>query len=713
MLLSLAMLSVTQTITHEFVYVADQTRKSVSVAGSFNNWDRNANPMRADADGRTWRTRISLSVGQHQYKFVLDGEHWIVDPKSKDNRDDGNGNINSFLTLLPADYAKPAVAGDGSITLSGLHHQAADSAMYWDRGHLTLQFRTRKSDVERVSVRVGSLSTPMTRSSSDDLYDYYRARVSWDGRSDLEYVFSIQDRRTFTYGARGLDGGSFRISTSEFKPFTIPSWAEGAVFYQIFPERFENGDPSNDPANSVAWGSKPEWFNFMGGDLAGIRKRASHIVDLGVQGIYLNPIFEGPSNHGYETTDYLKVAKRMGTNDDLRALVQELKPKGVRVVLDGVFNHTATDFFAFADLRERGADSKYRDWFFPRSFPIKVGDPPNYEAWFGFPSMPKVNLRNAEARKYMLDVTGFWHREAGIDGWRLDVANEVEMDFWRDFRTTVKGLSPDQWIVGEVWSDARQWLRGDQWDSAMGYQFCDAALRFIAEGQTTASQFIDALMRVYESYPPQVSRNLMSLLSSHDTPRFLTLCKGDRDLALLGATVQMTWPGSPSIYYGEELGMEGGADPDNRRGMEWSRLSADNPFLRHYRKLLALRASSSALRTGEPVRLMADDVRRTLAFGRIEGNDLAVVAINRSDETHTVSIPLSGLGNVKLPSAFEDALNGASVRRTGAQLVVTLPPRSAAVLLPASRGTTRSVRDASRASATHDFTRNASLRRHP
>jgi glycosidase len=713
MLLALAMVAVMQTITHEFVYVADQPRKSVSVAGSFNNWDRNANPMRADADGRTWRTKVGLGVGQHQYKFVLDGDQWIVDPKSKDNRDDGNGNINSFLTLLPSDYSAPAVRGDGSITLSGLQHDATDTAVYWDRGHLTLQFRTRKDDVERVSVRVGTLSTPMSRTSSDDLYDYYRARVKWDGKSDLEYVFNVQDRRTFSYGSKGLDGGTFRISAKDFKPFAIPTWAEGAVFYQIFPERFENGDPANDPANSIAWGGKPEWFNFMGGDLAGIRKRAGHIVDLGVQGIYLNPIFEGPSNHGYETTDYLKVAKRMGTNDDLRALVRELKPKGVRVVLDGVFNHTATDFFAFTDLRERGEESKFRDWFFPRSFPIKVGDPPNYEAWFGFPSMPKVNLRNAEARKYMLDVTHFWHREAGIDGWRLDVANEVEMDFWREFRKTVKGLSPEQWIVGEVWGDARQWLRGDQWDSAMGYQFRDAALKFIAEGNTTATQFIDALLRVYESYPPQVSRNLMNLLSSHDTPRFLTLCKGDRELALLGATVQMTWPGSPSIYYGEELGMEGAADPDNRRGMEWNRLSEDNPFLKHYRRLMNLRSRSAALRTGEPIRLLADDARRTVAYGRVEGSDVALVAVNRSDQSQTISIPLDRLSHLKLPGAFEDALAGATVRRSGAQLVVTLTPRSAAVLLPASRGTARSVRDASRASAPNNFTRNASLRRHP
>lgn len=709
----LAFVSVAQTITHEFVYAADRDLKSVAVAGTFNNWDKGANPMAVDADRRTWRTRLNLNPGQHQYKFVLDGETWIVDPKSKDNRDDGSGHTNSFLTLLPDDYKTPAVKGDGSLTLSALQHSAADAAIKWDKGKLTLTFRTRKDDAAGVSVVANSKTITMTRSGSDDLYDHYRARVDWDRTADLAYVFRIEDGKSFDYGDKGIEGGTFRIRAADFKPFLIPSWAEGAVFYQIFPERFENGDPKNDPANSVPWGSKPEWFNFMGGDLAGIRKRASHITGLGVHGIYLNPIFEGPSNHGYETTDYLRVAKRMGTNDDLKQLVRELKAKGVRTVLDGVFNHTATDFFAFQDLRERGEASIYKEWFFPKSFPIKVGDPPNYEAWFGFPSMPKVNLRNPQARKYMLDVPKFWHETAGIDGWRLDVANEVEMEFWRDFRTTVKGLSPDQWIVGEVWGDARQWLRGDQWDSAMGYQFRDAALRFIAEGQTTPTQFLDHLFGVYDSYPPQVSRNMMILLSSHDTPRFLTLCKGNRDLALLGATMQLTWPGSPSIYYGEELGMEGGADPENRRVMEWPLATDSNPYLKHYRKLLAIRKSSAALTRGEPVRLMTHDDHQTLAFARVEGDEVVIVASNRSDRAQTVSIPTQELSMISPTSKFEDALAGATVRQSDGRLIVTLSPRSAAVLMPASRATTHHVRDASRASAITETALHASLRRHP
>lgn len=704
----LALASVAQTISHEFVYVAERDLKSVSVAGTFNNWDRGANLMKVDPDQRTWRLRLRLNPGQHQYKFVLDGETWIVDPKSKDNRDDGSGHINSFLTLLPEDYKTPAVRGDGSLTLSALQHSAEDAAIKWDKGKLTLTFRTRKDDVRGVSIRANFSLVAMTRSGSDDLYDYYRARVDWDRASDLVYVFRIDDGKAFDYGDKGVDGGTFRIRAADFKPFLIPTWAEGAVFYQIFPERFENGDRKNDPANAVAWGSKPEWFNFMGGDLAGIRKRAPHITSLGVQGIYLNPIFEGPSNHGYETTDYLKVAKRMGTNDDLKQLVRALKAKGVRTVLDGVFNHTATDFFAFQDLRDRGQASIYKDWFFAKSYPIKVGDPPNYEAWFGFPSMPKVNLRNPAARKYMLDVPKFWHDTAGIDGWRLDVANEVEMDFWRDFRTTVKALSPELWIVGEVWSDARQWLRGDQWDSAMGYQFRDAALRFIAEGQTTPTQFLDHLFAVYDSYPPQVSRNMMSLLSSHDTPRFLTLCKGNRELALLGATLQLTWPGSPSIYYGEEVGMEGGADPDNRRVMDWSLATPSNPFLVHYKKLLALRARSAALRTGEPIRLTADDTQQTLAFARVEGRDAAVIAVNRADQPRTVSIPAETLFQQGIRHGFEDALTGATVRQADGRLVVNLSPRSAAVLLPATQATTPTT-----SAITHTLHPIASLRRHP
>lgn len=689
-----------QVVNHEFVYEADRDRRSVHVAGTFNNWDRSATAMSATS-GRVWRAKVTLPPGKHLYKFVLDGEEWIVDPRAKKNEDDGNGNTNSVLMLVPGDYAVPASRTDGTIAKSALHHEMRAPAFNYDRGHLTFTLRTRAGDAASAALVVGKTSYPMTRQGSDDLYDTYRTRLPWDGKTALAYRFSIRDGKEHHFG-------SYRVDPKVYRPFVVPARSSGKVFYQIFPERFANGSTANDPAETVAWDAAPKYFNFMGGDLAGIRSTIGYLDSLGVDGIYLNPIFEGPSNHGYETEDYHRVAKRFGTNEEFRDLVSEFHGKRMQVVLDGVFNHTAVTFKQFQDIREKGRESRFVDWYWIRSFPVVVADPPNYTAWFNFPSMPKVNLSNPEARKFFLAIPAFWKRTANIDGWRLDVANEVAPDYWRDFRKAVKAADPNGWIVGEVWGDGSSWLGGDQWDSIMGYQFRDAALRFVAEGKTTPSQFLGQLMRVYDSYAPQVSRNLMNLLSSHDTPRFLTLCGGDRSLALLGATLQLTWPGSPSIYYGEELGMMGGADPENRRGMEWHRNTADNPFLAHYRRLLQIRQGSRALQEGDPAVLATNDADGTLAFGRFLGGHGAIVAANRSGTARSLSISTAKLPKELRSRMFKDELSGAPVRSARGSIVVTLAPRSAAVLLPTSVAQSYLDRDASRLGPTFRLP-NASL----
>ena len=697
-----------QQVSHEFVYVADQERSSVHVAGTFNNWDRMANALRPSG-GRVWKTTISLAPGRHQYKFVLDGEHWITDPKAQRNEDDGGGNVNSVLMLVPADYARPASRTDGVLANSGLHHELRPPAFNFDRGKLTFTLRTRAGDAQSVTLLLNGKRVPMHRTSATDLYETYRTEASWNRATDLSYRFGILDGKEQLLGSSGLGGAPFKISAKDFKPFAVPTRSSGAVFYQIFPERFANGDPKNDPAGALPWGSAPTYSNFMGGDLEGVKSKASYLEQLGVDGIYLNPIFEGPSNHGYETEDYQAVAKRFGTNSLLKELVTDFHGRRMQVVLDGVFNHTAVTFGPFADIRKNEGNSKYLGWYWVNSFPVKVADPPNYTAWFNFPSMPKVNLGNPDARKFFLDIPGFWKRTADIDGWRLDVANEVAPDFWMDFRKAVKRTDPQGWIVGEVWGDGNAWLGGDQWDSIMGYQFRDAALRFVAEGKTTPTQFLDQLMRVYQSYAPQVSRNLMNLLSSHDTPRFLTLCGGDKQLAMLGATLQLTWPGSPSIYYGEEIGMQGGADPENRRGMAWDLATDANPMLQHYRRLLAIRDRSQALKHGDPTVLHTNDGAGTLAYGRFFNRNGAIVVANRSGEPRQVTISASKLPKEFRSRMFKDELSGAPVRSVQGSIVVTLAPRSASVLLPTSVASSHIDRDATRASAHFPAIHNASL----
>jgi len=680
-------------VDHTFVYKANAEHQRVNLAGTFNNWNKDAWPMKVDADGRTWRFTTQLAPGKHLYKFVLDGDRWIVDPLAKKTEDDGGGNINTVLIILPKGYDVPARIGDGKLTTSTLFHAPEAPYVNYDRGVLDIRFRCRPNDAERVELWMGKKIVKMAPLASDEIYATYGVKVPWDRKANFDYLFALWDKKAgVNYGAGGLErGGSvipFRLNAREFKPFTTPEWASRTVMYQIFPDRFENGDPSNDPNGVMPWDGRPTYSNYFGGDFAGIVKRLPHLKSLGIGTIYFNPIFQSPSNHRYETTDYYRVDARLGTNEEFVELTKKLRANGIRTVLDGVFNHSATNWAPFLDVREKGRESKFLEWFYVKSFPVEVRENPPYEAWFGFPSMPKVNLGHPEAAEAMLNVPKHWNDRAEIAGWRLDVANEVPMDYWRQFRTTVKGLRPDMWIIGEHWGDGTPWLKGDQWDSIMNYPLRETWIQFVAQGSLNATETGKRMMANYHLYVPQVARNLMNLLSSHDTPRFVNLCGGDRSLAVVAATLQFGWPGAPSIYYGDELGMDGGRDPDNRRGMEWNRAAASNPVLAHYRKLVAARNASPVLQEGEPLIVHADNAKQSLVYARVRGQEVALIAANRSDKPATLSLNLKG--KVPLSSAlrrqgFVDALGGGrvSVPNSGV-FALQLGPKSSKLLIPYS-----------------------------
>jgi glycosidase len=547
--------------------------------------------------------------------------------------------------------------------------------------------------VQSVAAVVGGKRYPLEKIGEDELYSRYRARVPWDRKTDLTYAFELTDgAKKFQYGANGLTTGAtaakpFTLKASEYKPFAVPQWVEQTAFYQIFPDRFENGDKTNDPKKTEPWNGSPAWFNRFGGDIAGVEKHVDHLDTLGIGAVYFNPVFASPSNHRYDAQDFKKIDPEFGTNEEFARLSKALDKRGIKTVMDFVFNHSATNFFAFQDIQDKGPASTYKDWYFVKSYPVKIGENPNYEAWFGFASMPKLNVMNPPTHDYLLGLVDYWKAKIPLAGMRLDVANEVDQRFWRDLRVKAKTLDPNLWIVGEVWGDGSPWLQGDQWDSVMNYQFRDACLRFFAEEKTTPTQFANRLMALDASYAPQVSRNMMNLLSSHDTPRFLTLCKNDASMHKLAATLQFTWVGAPSIYYGEEIGMEGGADPDNRRGMEWQKATETNPMLNHYKTLIATRNKSRALQSGDPTILLTDDQNGTFAFARSLDKDVAVVALNRSREPRTVTLSLA-----KAPAAvrdalrtkgFTDALTGKRTAKSSGDLVtLTLAPLTGAVLVP-------------------------------
>ncbi|WP_235597961.1 alpha amylase N-terminal ig-like domain-containing protein, partial [Geobacillus sp. B4113_201601] len=424
--------------------------------------------------------------------------------------------------------------------------------------------------------------------------------------------------------------------------FHAPEWVKDTVWYQIFPDRFANGNPAINPEGVRPWGSEdPTPTSFFGGDLQGIIDHLDYLVDLGISGIYLTPIFRAPSNHKYDTADYLEIDPHFGDKETLKTLVQRCHEKGIRVMLDAVFNHCGYEFAPFQDVLKNGESSPYKDWFHIRDFPLQSEPRPNYDTFAFVPQMPKLNTAHPDVRRYLLDVATYWIRECDIDGWRLDVANEIDHEFWREFRRAVKAQKPDVYILGEIWHDAMPWLRGDQFDAVMNYPVADAALRFFAKEEINAREFAERLMRVLHSYPATVNEAAFNLLGSHDTPRILTVCGEDVRKAKLLFLFQLTFTGSPCIYYGDEIGMTGGNDPGCRKCMIWDDDKQHRGLYEHVKQLIALRRQYRALRRGHIAVLHADEQTNQLVYEKTDGDETVVIIINRSNQAADIPLPFN------------------------------------------------------------------------
>ena len=456
----------------------------------------------------------------------------------------------------------------------------------------------------------------------------------------------------------------------------VPHWVQDAIFYQIFPERFANGDSSNDRPGVQPWGGMPTPRNFFGGDLQGILDHLDYISSLGANTLYLNPIFQSSSNHKYNTDDYLRIDSAFGNEAMFSKLVSECHARGIRVILDGVFNHTGTGFFAFKDIKENGAKSKYLGWYNVYSLPLAPPNKPNYEGWWGYGDLPKLMTHNPDVRDYIYKVTEHWLK-LGIDGWRLDVPNEIPHPFWIEWRKYVKSLNPDAYIVGEIWDDARPWLQGDQFDAVMNYQFRKACLDFFVTRRTTAPAFDSALSRLRAEYPADVNRAMQNLLGSHDTERLLTLCGNDRTRMELAWLFQMTYVGAPMVYYGDEIGMTGGKDPGCRGTMIWDEKKQDTVLLECMKDLISLRKSYSSFRRGDFQTLLADFGTNVYAFQRKDKEGSCVVILNNSHEPQSAAIAAKGIDKrwkqVWPVSAIVTATNG-TIR-------TTIPPMSGQVFI--------------------------------
>jgi cyclomaltodextrinase len=457
----------------------------------------------------------------------------------------------------------------------------------------------------------------------------------------------------------------------------IPDWVQDAVFYQIFPERFANGDPTNDPPDVEPWGGTPKIDNYFGGDLKGVIDHLDYLQHLGINAIYFNPLFESNSNHKYHTSDYLKIDDNFGDEKLFKVLLDECHRRGIKVVIDGVFNHSGTQFWAFQDIVKNETKSKYLHWYNVHSFPVSLPpNKPNYEAWWGLGELPKLMTDNPDVRNYLFDVTKYW-TEMGIDGWRLDVPNEMSHDFWIAWRKLVKGINPDCYIVGEIWDDATPWLRGDQFDAVMNYRFRGASVGYIALENLNTFQF-DSILTVQRSqYPANVNYVLQNLLGSHDTERFLTLCNGDVSKVKLAVLVQMTYLGAPMVYYGDEIGMEGGKDPDCRRTMVWDSTQWNTELLNWFRKMIAIRNNNPVFRRGDFSTLLVDNEKSLYAFQRKLNSQTAIVVVNNSKNPASVSLQTKT--NVKV---WSDLVLHRTVSGYDGSVTLSLEPRMGAILLP-------------------------------
>ena len=422
---------------------------------------------------------------------------------------------------------------------------------------------------------------------------------------------------------------------------SIPDWIHEAIFYQIFPDRFFDGEPENNPPNVQAWGSPPTSWGFQGGDLPGIIQKFDYLLDLGINAIYLNPIFQATSNHRYNTTNYYQIDPKLGTLDDFHSLIELAHHNQVHIILDGVFNHCGRGFFAFNDVMENQEYSPYRQWYHIKHFPINaysVGEASDYLGWWGMKSLPKFNTDNKKVRKYLLEVAKYWI-EQGADGWRLDVPNEINDDsFWAEFRQVVKVANPEAYILGEIWSADNRWVGEGHFDGLTNYPVMEAIGGLLGSQSMDGAHFADKVEGLLTSYPSENVRAMYTLLGSHDTERILTKLGNDLKKIHLAYLFLFAYPGVPAIYYGDEIGLTGGKDPGCRGAFPWDQ-SKWNVDLRDFIKILVKqRKEHQALHRGEYARVANTTNPAWYGFVRKTEEDRVLILLNPSASEQHITI---------------------------------------------------------------------------
>lgn len=537
-----------------------------------------------------------------------------------------------------------------------LHIPDSSYAFALDEKTVILRLRTKKNDIDRCTLFYGNRvyptspvpvqQLPMRKVGADDLFDYYECRLV-SGFSRIFYGFLLEDESSqlYYYGDEFHD--SVLNDRTVFYQYAyvrredipdVPEWASSAVIYQIFPDSFASDRRSIRMESQTCKTAEGISCSCRcGGTLNGIEKNLDYLNELGINCIYLNPIFTANSYHKYDTADYMSIDPCFGTAQDLKALVAACHRRGIRVLLDGVFNHCGPDFFAFRDVLENGSRSAYTDWFYHLEFPLHCETPPNYAAFAYVPEMPKLNTGNPETAAYFCKVGKYWIEQADIDGWRLDVANEINHDFWRQFRAAIRSVKPDAFLIGEIWEDSPQWLQGDQLDSTMNYRFSNLCRDYFAKRSISAEEFGQHLTAMLLRYKEPMTYAQMNLLDSHDIPRFLSKCGEDARRLKLALFFMLTFVGVPSIFYGDEAGISGTAEAEYRQAMPWQNYPENGELYQYLKALITLRKRHPSLTSGtfQPVPVKAEGV---FAFRREAAGERLLVVLNNSDQWRQISL---------------------------------------------------------------------------
>ncbi len=599
-----------------------------------------------------------------------------------------------------------AIKGDGIYSDQSELYMSNDEVRSGESAKIKL--RSYKGNLTKATIITSNgQSVPMKIESQDKLglFDIWAANIS---ASQMRYKFKLENGSDVGwYNAVGFyahDPGN-DASFYMVPNFKTPDWAKDGIYYQIFVDRFYNGNPKNDvkdgeymfpypedPSNpnnvkvkAMKWDALPEQpaknRDFYGGDIEGVRQKLPYLSGLGINTIYFNPIFHSPSNHKYDTQDYRTIDPHFGTNEEFKNFVREAHSKGIKVVVDGVFNHTGSWhrwFDRAGQYDTTGAfedkNSAWADFYNFNSWPNK------YISWWGFDTLPKLNYASSKLRGEIYgnrdSIAKTWIQEFGIDGWRLDVPNEAgqnggsdDHSIWREYRSAVKSVNPNAVIIGEIWKGATPWLQGDQFDGVMNYEgFGDAVSTYMNEGYTIettkreripTSQFELWIRSVLAHNPNQANQVVMNLLDSHDTSRFLYRADGDVWKLYEAAIFQMTFVGAPMIYYGDEAGLSGAKDPDCRRTFNWNFNKSDH-LSQLYKKMINIRKSNSALRTGTFETLLTDDQNSIFSYGRMDKKNRVLVILNNSNSTKTVTVNVAKLG-LDTGSVLKEELNNTSL----------------------------------------------------